>query len=249
LIHFDYCEQFVYRRNARPIHVYDNSLACAKTGLANYLEATYVLNPFFQRSRVGLKPGVYRLRDLANDNRLNDRQLKRFRVTMEDSEEIGYLTEGWPPGRQELCIALDLPTGELGEITVARSSNSTDFTAEEISLLALATPFLRAIFRHYWGHTRLGHGADGCELQGRRSLSPRERQVAQLLLRGHSSQSISLQLGISATTVKTHRKNLYSKLGIATHYELFALFMDSRALGDSRDLPSSATGRGPPKLQ
>ncbi len=46
-------------------------------------------------------------------------------------------------------------------------------------------------------------------------LSRREREIAQLLLRGHSSLSIAAQLGISGTTVKTHRKNLYGKLGIA----------------------------------
>ena len=58
-------------------------------------------------------------------------------------------------------------------------------------------------------------------------LSPREREVAQLLLRGHSTLSVSLHLKISATTVKTHRKNLYGKLGISTQFELFSLFLDS----------------------
>jgi len=49
--------------------------------------------------------------------------------------------------------------------------------------------------------------------------------VAQLILRGHSGISIGAHLGISTTTVKAHRKNLYGKLGIATHFELFSLFL------------------------
>ena len=53
------------------------------------------------------------------------------------------------------------------------------------------------------------------------------RPLAQLLLRGHSTVSVALQLGISPTTVKTHRKNLYAKLGIATQFELFSRFLDT----------------------
>lgn len=228
LIPFDYCEQFVYRRQDRPIHVYDNSLNHAKIGLANYIKTTYVLNPFFRRSQLGLKPGVYRLRDLAIGRALDARQLEQFRVTAKDSEEIGYLTEGWPPGRKELCIALDLPIGELAEITVSRGSAGADFADDEIEALALVTPFLGAAFRRYWSQPRFVHFADDRGRHGNRNLSPRERQIAELLLRGHSTRSMSLQLGISMTTVKTHRKNLYAKLGIATHYELFTRFMDSQ---------------------
>jgi len=56
-------------------------------------------------------------------------------------------------------------------------------------------------------------------------LSQREREVAHMILQGHSSQSISLNLGISLTTVKTHRRNLYAKLNISTQQELFAAFL------------------------
>ena len=45
--------------------------------------------------------------------------------------------------------------------------------------------------------------------------------------RGHSTASVGLHLGISPTTVKTHRKHLYEKLGIGSQYELFAHFLRS----------------------
>ncbi|MNP83256.1 Response regulator protein TodT [compost metagenome] len=58
------------------------------------------------------------------------------------------------------------------------------------------------------------------------ALSPREHQVARMILKGHSSMSISLNLDIALPTVKTHRKNIYAKLGIATQSELMGLFLD-----------------------
>jgi DNA-binding CsgD family transcriptional regulator len=58
-------------------------------------------------------------------------------------------------------------------------------------------------------------------------LSDREREVTQLILRGHSSQSICFNLGISLGTVKTHRKNAYAKLNISSQSELLSLFLQS----------------------
>ncbi len=47
-----------------------------------------------------------------------------------------------------------------------------------------------------------------------------------MILRGHSSLSISLHLGIAEGTVKNHRKHLYFKLGISSQSELFHLFVN-----------------------
>jgi DNA-binding CsgD family transcriptional regulator len=55
------------------------------------------------------------------------------------------------------------------------------------------------------------------------SLSPREAQVAELMLAGCSSEAIALRLDISRYTVKDHRKRIFRKLGIASLAELFAL--------------------------
>jgi DNA-binding CsgD family transcriptional regulator len=61
-------------------------------------------------------------------------------------------------------------------------------------------------------------------------LSSRENQVAALVLKGTSGQEIADELGISLTTVKTHRKNLYLKLGITTQTELFSLALNALAM-------------------
>jgi len=45
-------------------------------------------------------------------------------------------------------------------------------------------------------------------------LSPREKEVLQLLAEGRSSPEIALRLFIATTTVETHRRNVMRKLGI-----------------------------------
>ncbi len=48
------------------------------------------------------------------------------------------------------------------------------------------------------------------------TLSPREIAILDLIGRGRSNKEISRQLGISPETVKTHVKNMFSKLGVGT---------------------------------
>jgi len=56
-------------------------------------------------------------------------------------------------------------------------------------------------------------------------LTPRERQMVQLLSEGYSAQQIALQLHLSAKTVATHREHVFTKLQIQGIAELtrFAL--------------------------
>ena len=51
-------------------------------------------------------------------------------------------------------------------------------------------------------------------------LSPRERQVVQLVAEGHSGKSIAEQMHISESTVDTHRRNIMLKLGLKGVAEL-----------------------------
>lgn len=46
------------------------------------------------------------------------------------------------------------------------------------------------------------------------SLSPRERQVTDLLVAGRATKEIAFELGIRETTVDFHRRNLFEKMGV-----------------------------------
>jgi DNA-binding CsgD family transcriptional regulator len=54
-------------------------------------------------------------------------------------------------------------------------------------------------------------------------LTGQELRVAELLLRGYTANGTAKALGITYNTVLYYRKNLYSKLGIHSMQELFAL--------------------------
>ncbi len=52
------------------------------------------------------------------------------------------------------------------------------------------------------------------------AISPREREILNLLAKGYSSKEIADQLFISPSTVHTHRSNLMTKLGLKSRREL-----------------------------
>ncbi len=55
-------------------------------------------------------------------------------------------------------------------------------------------------------------------------LTPRQKEVAALLLAAKTRRQISGELGLSESTVKMHTSELYRKLGINSRVELFRIF-------------------------
>ncbi len=237
LMPFELAAVFVYRGRSRPMNVYDNfELADAKKGIAAYVENTYVLNPFYQAQLRGIADGVYRIRDLAPDAFFESEYYRSYRAIPNESEEIGYITEDWPLGMEEIDIAVTLAPGVVTEISVYRSRRDRGFGDDELARLRDVVPVIAALLGKYWE----AHGAAGMQASppdsrvddafadfGKQALTDREREVTQMILRGHSSKSICFNLGISLGTVKTHRKNAYAKLNISSQSELLSLFLQS----------------------
>ena len=73
-------------------------------------------------------------------------------------------------------------------------------------------------------HTKL---TEAYEKFGTSFLTPREQEVVWLMLRGHSLRSAADKMGVSSSTIKEHRKNIYVKLDISSHAELFVLFFEA----------------------
>ncbi len=65
-------------------------------------------------------------------------------------------------------------------------------------------------------------------------LSPREREVFDLLIRGWSSERVASSLVISVRTAETHRHNVMTKLGVHSVVELLRLAVRHGLLGDVR---------------
>lgn len=66
-------------------------------------------------------------------------------------------------------------------------------------------------------------------------LSPREKQIAQLISNGETNRSVAARLQISPRTVEVHRSHVMEKLSIRKVDELRALVADH---GFSHDVPA-----------
>ncbi len=60
------------------------------------------------------------------------------------------------------------------------------------------------------------------ELDIKRKLTYREKQIINLIGKGETTSTIANELNLSITTVETHRKNVRKKLDLKGHDSLFA---------------------------
>jgi DNA-binding CsgD family transcriptional regulator len=219
----------VNRPTSPPIYLCDTYPAgAAKDAVQLYVASTYLLNPLYNAYLDGLSSGLHSMADLAPDNwhSLQD----EADIHQDTSEEIGYRTTGWPTGLQELSFTVGLPEGFLGEISFARPAKDGGFEPNIIERLHPFLPLFATAFRAIWAnqHTHVqnfGSNPKRLEYFARDILTNREAEVVHMILKGHSSLSVGLNLGIAVPTVKTHRQKAYSKLGISTQAQLFSTFL------------------------
>lgn len=188
-----------------------------------YVAGPYLLDPLYQLAVSDEKPGVCRFRDESPD---------RFR----SSEYYRQYCERTHL-RDEMDFLVDVATNSTLVLVVGRRTRR--FTKAELERLKLVEPLVNAAMRTIWqrssASTRrqeqggsLHQRLTRCfENFGEGLLTDRERQITQLLLRGHSTKSVARELGIAPGTVMVHKRNLFAKLGITSQYELFSLFIDA----------------------
>lgn len=58
---------------------------------------------------------------------------------------------------------------------------------------------------------------------GLESLTPREREIVNLVARGYKYKEIGSRLNCSVKTLETHMRHIFRKLGVATRHQLSAL--------------------------
>jgi len=210
LTSFELVTIVVHYRGARPSLIFDNFASSGSgLGLQNYLSKTHRLNPVLQRFG---KLGAVRASDYRATPAPDRRILPYFHKTVE--EELGFLTVGWPAGMEEIGLYFEA-LGGIVEFCVYRERAGTPAPAQTLHALnSLCEPVAAAFSRH----DALAHS--GAPLTG---LSSRERQVAELMLQGCTSEAIALRLQISCHTVKDYRKQIFRKLRISSLAELFAL--------------------------
>ena len=228
----------IYRHDEKPILLSSNfKEKRAQLGLKNYINDTFVLNPAYLSFKKGQTRGIRQITQLSGKNGIKTTDFNEYRIKEARDEDLGYLTEGWPERLEEISILIGLPNREMGEIAIFKKKIS-GFNETEINTLKILEPLLNSIFKNHWISTRQQkinentkkNQKERYENFGQDILSLREREVARLILAGHSGNSIAANLNIAITTVKSHRKNMYKKLGIGSQQELFSRYIDSLPL-------------------
>jgi DNA-binding NarL/FixJ family response regulator len=80
-------------------------------------------------------------------------------------------------------------------------------------------------------------GASTLDIQGSDLLTPREAEVLELLQDGATNAQIAYRLSIGIETVRTHARNIYRKLGIASRRELPRLARQEPVVVDAQRRP------------
>lgn len=217
-----------FHRNARP-DVLHHTLepASRKHYLERYLAGPYLLDPLYQLALQSRKPSLCRFRDELPDRFRLSEYYRQYCEQTHLLDEMDYL------------FSVDENTTLV--LVVGRQRRM--FTKAEVQRLKLIEPTVQACISQVWRysgsrpprqersdtvHERL---IDCFEKFGESVLTERERQISQLLLRGHSTKSIARVLRIAPGTVMVHKRNLFAKLDISSQYELFSLFISQLGSG------------------
>lgn len=120
------------------------------------------------------------------------------------------------------CIAADDIL--FGTISLMRSKEHGDFTDEEMRVLEEVNEHLCSRFHLVYpnGVNRFMMDCDADPIVAAYSLSPREWEVACLLVKGISRVEIADKLSISRNTLKRHIANIYHKMGVSNEMQFFA---------------------------
>ncbi|NVO58482.1 LuxR family transcriptional regulator [Rhodobacteraceae bacterium B1Z28] len=187
---------------------------------SHYADGAYLLDPFYSLHKRGQPDGLYHLIDIAPDQFQRNEYYKSYyqRTTLVD--EMAFFSTPAPGVSITACLGRDATTAHR-------------FSNRDLRDARQAAPIANALIRKNWcslSSVAAATPENPAEtLQQRLSeesginLSPRQAEIALLILQGHSSISIGLTLGISPQTVKVIRKQLYKKCQISSQGELYYL--------------------------
>jgi DNA-binding CsgD family transcriptional regulator len=196
--------------------------AGAEHYLDRYLAGPYLLDPLYQLALRDDKPSVCRFRDETPDRFRSSEYYRQYCERTHLRDEMDFL----------------LSVSDRSTLVLVVGRREKMFTKSELDRLRLIEAMVHAAMRNIWDRWSADKGNIGrddslhqrltrCfENFGESWLTDREREITQLLLRGHSAKSVARELKIAPGTVMVHKRNLFVKLGITSQYELFSRFID-----------------------
>jgi DNA-binding CsgD family transcriptional regulator len=228
----DYPQIWLYHKDLPPQCIYHEIPAEARYAqIDQYLEGPYREDPFYQVSLNQPRGRFYRLSDLTEGLLEESEYYSNYYGDTGTVDEVVYLAK-----------MLD---GSIINISLMRKASHGEFDRQEFDLLRSLAPAVSELLRShsqmadFSARYLLEPDIDGVidhafQAFGSSLLSPREKSVLELMLRGYSTTAAAEKLEIAVETLRRHRKSIYRKLDVNSQTDLFSLFINSLSyLGDA----------------
>jgi DNA-binding CsgD family transcriptional regulator len=223
---FDMTCIFAFNPSSAPALIHDGySASVSRNALGSYLKGGYLLDPFYVACTGEVPDGLWRMSDIAPDEFFSSDFAASQEVHPCISDESGTLIE-------EIGFIVTLADGWRATYSLMRNRTSQPFAAtefEELSELAtLLGPLVQAHVEKapITPEPKAGEVESMLQKAFSTQLTPAQFRVVNLILRGHSNQSIAKELHITEGTAKLHRHNAYQRLGVTSQSELFRIFIE-----------------------
>jgi len=231
-IAIDYPQVWLYHRDLPPKVLYHEIPKQAlPSQVDDYLEGPYREDPFYQASMNQPKSRIYRLSRLTAGKLQDSEYYKEYYADTGTVDEAIFLSR--------------LRGGNVINLSMMRLPAHGAFSdAEYEALYLLAEPLSELIKSHsehddfavtHLIQPGIDHTIDlAFRTFGESLLSPREKDVLELMLRGYGTDASASRLDIAIETVRRHRKSIYRKLDVSSQTDLFSLFLNAMScLGEA----------------
>lgn len=128
--------------------------------------------------------------------------------------------------RMGMPVFMLTEAAEIGGVVAAMKAGANDVITKPID----TERFVRAVRDALRRDVHLGAVQGGrrpVEIRGFNQLTPREREVLQLISNGQSNKEAGRELGISPRTVEVHRARVMEKLGARNTADLMRIVLTS----------------------
>tara|TARA_R110000823_G_scaffold119998_3_gene244258 strand:+ start:18296 stop:19141 length:846 start_codon:yes stop_codon:yes gene_type:complete len=224
-VRIDYPQVWLYHRDLPPRVLYHEIPEHAVGAQVDqYLDGPYREDPFYQASMNQPRSKVYWL----------------SRVTLGKIKESDYYQNyyGDTGTADEAVYLAKLQAGNVINLSMMRLPEHGPFSDQEYETLYLLAEPVSELIKSHSEHQEfaasnliqpgIDHQIDlAFRTFGASMLSPREKDVLELMLRGYGTDISAERLDIAVETVRRHRKSIYRKLDVSSQTDLFSLFLNS----------------------
>ena len=231
-VSIDYPQIWLYHKDLPPRVLYHEIPANAVASqIDQYLEGPYREDPFYETSMHQPRAKIYRLSRVTLGKLQQSDYYRTYYADTGTCDEAVYLSK--------------LHGGNVINLSMMRLPQHGEFSEQEYeSLYLLAEPVSELIKSHsehddfavtHLIQPGIDHQIDlAFRTFGASLLSPREKDVMEMMLRGYGTDISADRLGIALETVRRHRKSIYRKLDVSSQTDLFSLFLNSMScLGEA----------------